>query len=80
MIEQQFIENEEPGDPFKVSDADTMMNYINKDAAELPFATVFSKPGCPFCVKAKEMLTAKAVLNLKRSSWVKASATAVCVP
>ncbi len=56
VIEQQFIENEEPGDPFKVSDADTMLNFINKDAAEQPFATVFSKPGCPFCVKAKEML------------------------
>ncbi|MCL6270630.1 glutathione peroxidase [Sansalvadorimonas sp. 2012CJ34-2] len=56
VIEQQFIEPNEPGDPFKVSDADTMMNHINPEAAERPFATVFSKPGCPFCLKAKEML------------------------
>ena len=28
-IEKQFIEPNEPGDPFKVSDADTMLAYIN---------------------------------------------------
>lgn len=29
VVEKMFIEPDEPGDPFKVSDADTMLNYIN---------------------------------------------------
>ena len=59
VIEKMFIEPEKPGDPFEVSDADTMLNYINKDA-QLPKAvTVITKPGCPFCKKAKELLTSK---------------------
>ncbi len=57
VITDHFIENDEPGDPFKVSDADTMLKAVNPEATERPFATVFSKPGCPFCVKAKNMLT-----------------------
>ncbi len=28
LIEKMFIEPEEEGDPFKVSDADNMLNYI----------------------------------------------------
>ena len=33
-IEKMFIEPREPGDPFKVSDADTMLNYINPNARQ----------------------------------------------
>ena len=33
-IEKQFIEPQEPGDPFKVSDADTMLAYINPSGEE----------------------------------------------
>jgi glutathione-dependent peroxiredoxin len=32
VIEKMFIEPEEPGDPFKVSDADTMLRYIPHSA------------------------------------------------
>lgn len=32
VIEKMFIEPEVDGDPFEVSDADTMLNYINADA------------------------------------------------
>ena len=28
IVEKMFIENEEPGDPFSVSDADTMFEYL----------------------------------------------------
>ena len=28
VVEKMFIEPEEPGDPFKVSDADTMLKYL----------------------------------------------------
>src|SRR6476659_4645283 len=31
-IEKQFLEPQEPGDPFKVSDADTMLKYLNPGA------------------------------------------------
>ncbi|PVZ63873.1 glutathione peroxidase [Pelagibaculum spongiae] len=61
VIVEQFIENDEPGDPFKVSDADTMLNAVNPEAVERPFATVFSKPGCPFCAKAKALLAEKGI-------------------
>ena len=58
VIEKMFIEPEEPGDPFKVSDADTMLNYINPNASQPQRVTVFTKPGCPHCARAKEALVA----------------------
>jgi glutaredoxin-like protein len=58
VIEKMFIEPEEPGDPFGVSDADTMLAYLAPEAAKPKNVTVFTRPGCPFCAKAKEMLTA----------------------
>jgi len=56
VIEKMFIEPDEPGDPFEVSDADTMLSYIAPDAAAPLNVTVFSREGCPFCVRAKGML------------------------
>ncbi len=56
VIDKMFIEPEEPGDPFKVSDAETMLQYINPDAAKPKCISLFTKIGCPFCAKAKDML------------------------
>ena len=56
IVEKMFIEPNEPGDPFKVSDADTMLNYIAPDYQAQESITVFTKPGCPFCTKAKQNL------------------------
>jgi glutaredoxin-like protein len=56
VIEKMFIEPNEPGDPFKVSDAETMLNYINPEAAKPQSVSLFTKVGCPFCANAKEML------------------------
>lgn len=56
-IEKMFIEPEEPGDPFKVSDAETMLNYINPTATKPKCVSLFTKIGCPFCARAKTMLT-----------------------
>lgn len=56
VIEKQFIEPNEPGDPFKVSDADTMLGYINAEAEQPKRVTVFSKLGCPHCARAKKAL------------------------
>ena len=59
VIEKMFIEAEGPGDPFKVSDADTLLNYINPNASLPVQITMFSKPGCPHCARARKMLTEK---------------------
>ena len=56
VIEKMFIEPNKPGDPFEVSDADTMLNYINPNAKAPSAVTLFTKPGCPFCAKAKAAL------------------------
>jgi len=56
VIEKMFIEPNQPGDPFEVSDADTMLNYINANAKAPEAVTLFTKPGCPFCAKAKAAL------------------------
>jgi len=57
VVDKMFIEPEEPGDPFLVSDADTMLSYLDPNS-ELPYdVTVFSREGCPFCVRAKGLLS-----------------------
>lgn len=58
-IEKMFVEPDKPGDPFEVSDADTMLNYLNPSAKLPAEVTIFSKPGCPFCLDAKKLLTEK---------------------
>jgi peroxiredoxin len=59
IVEKMFIEENVPGDPFKVSDADTMLNYLAPEHKEQESITVFTKPGCPFCMKAKQNLIDK---------------------
>lgn len=59
VIEKMFIEPDVPGDPFEVSDADTMLNYINAEAKKPEPVSVFTKPGCQYCAKAKALLTEK---------------------
>ena len=57
VIDKMFIEPEKPGDPFEVSDADTMLEYINPNAKKPQSVALFTKPGCPYCAKAKKMLS-----------------------
>ena len=59
VVEKMFIEPDLPGDPFEVSDADTMLAYIAPGAATPEPISIFTKPGCPFCAKAKALLTEK---------------------
>ncbi|MGV0028981.1 glutathione peroxidase [Phormidesmis priestleyi] len=56
LIEKMFIEPEEPGDPFVVSDAETMLSYVNAQAQKPKLVSLFAKVGCPFCARAKAML------------------------
>ncbi|OUR97170.1 glutathione peroxidase [Halobacteriovorax marinus] len=59
VIEKMFIEPDKPGDPFEVSDADTMLSYINPKESVPKATTIITKPGCQYCKKAKELLTEK---------------------
>ena len=56
VIEKMFIEPEVEGDPFGVSDADTVLNYINPEARALPTVTLVTRKGCPHCTRAKQVL------------------------
>jgi glutaredoxin-like protein len=58
-VEKMFVEPNQPGDPFEVSDADTMLDYINPQARKPSSVAIITKPGCPFCVKAKALLNDK---------------------
>jgi glutaredoxin-like protein len=59
IIEKMFIEPDLPGDPFEVSDADTMLKFINPDAVQTTKVSLFTKPGCPHCARAKDLLAQK---------------------
>ena len=56
IVEKMFIEPERDGDPFEVSDADTMLEYLAPGTQPPVAVTIFTKPGCPFCASAKAML------------------------
>ncbi len=60
-VVKMFIEPEKEGDPFEVSDADTMLNYVAPKANKPLDVTVFTRLGCPFCAKAKALLKEKGI-------------------
>lgn len=57
VIRKMFIEPDKPGDPFEVSDADTMLHYINASAKPPDQVAIFTREGCEYCAKAKALLT-----------------------
>lgn len=57
VITKMFIEPDVPGDPFQVSDADTMLRHLQ--GAAPPDILLFTRPGCSHCVRAKKALAAK---------------------
>ena len=56
VIEKMFIEPEKAGDPFEVSDADTLLNYINPKATKPDQVAILTREGCGYCAKAKALL------------------------
>ena len=62
VIEKMFIEPEKEGDPYEVSDADTMLRYVAPHEKAPEPALVFAKPGCPHCARAKELLRAHGIV------------------
>ncbi len=61
LIEKMFIEPDVPGDPFEVSDADTMLKHLRPGQKSLGPVLMLARHGCPFCARAKEMLTDRGV-------------------
>lgn len=60
-VEKMFIEPEKEGDPFEVSDAETMLHWLAPDAKIPHEVVMFSKPGCGFCAKARELLKSRGI-------------------
>jgi peroxiredoxin/glutaredoxin len=58
VIKKMFIEPERDGDPFEVSDADTMLQYMEPGTVAPQPALVFAKPGCRHCARAMALLDA----------------------
>lgn len=61
VVEKMFIEPDVPGDPYEVSDADTMLAYINPQAQKPLDVALFAKPGCAYCARAKALLNEHAI-------------------
>jgi glutaredoxin-like protein len=57
VVQKMFIEPEKAGDPFEVSDADTMLAFINPKAKKPDQVAILTREGCGFCAKAKTLLT-----------------------
>ena len=55
-IDKMFIEPDKPGDPFEVSDADTLLHYVDKDAKAPDQVALLTREGCEFCAKARQQL------------------------
>ena len=55
VVDKMFIEADVDGDPFEVSDADTMLHYVAPSVVP-DSVSIMSKEGCPFCARAKVML------------------------
>ncbi|AUX39841.1 glutathione amide-dependent peroxidase [Sorangium cellulosum] len=56
VIKKMFIEPEVEGDPFQVSDADTMLKHLDPESKAPHDILLFTKPGCGYCTKAKRLL------------------------
>ena len=62
VVQKMFIEPQKEGDPFEVSDADTMLAYLAPDAKAPEPVVIFSRPGCPHCARAKALLESNGVV------------------
>ena len=56
VVAKMFVEPQKAGDPFEVSDADTMLAYIAPKAKKPDQVAILTREGCGFCVRAKKLL------------------------
>jgi len=56
VIQKAFVEPEKEGDPFEVSDADTMLRYLAPDAPRPRDVVLIGRAGCAHCARARQLL------------------------
>lgn len=56
VIEKMFIEPEGEEDPYGESSAETMLKYLDPAAVMPDSITIFTRQGCIYCARAKELL------------------------
>lgn len=61
VITRMFVEPEVDGDPYGVSDADTMLACVAPELAARPSVAIFTRQGCPHCTRAKKALAQAAL-------------------
>ncbi len=55
-IEKMFIEPQKDGDPFELSDADTMLHYLAPHAKKPDQLALLTRAGCEYCARARQQL------------------------
>ena len=55
-IKKMFIEPDKPGDPFEVSDAETMLKYLQPERKTIGSVLMLARHGCPHCARAQKLL------------------------
>jgi glutaredoxin-like protein len=61
VVRAMFIEREVPGDPFEVSDAQTMMRHLRPGYETPRPAFVLARHGCPHCARAIKLLQERGI-------------------
>jgi glutathione-dependent peroxiredoxin len=59
VIEKMFVEPEQDGDPYEVSDADTMLDWLAPGMVRPTDIALLGRAGCPHCARAKALLSAR---------------------
>jgi glutathione-dependent peroxiredoxin len=60
VVEQTFIEPQVEGDPYGVSDADTVLGWLAPEAKPLDVVMV-TAPGCSYCATGRSQLTSAGI-------------------
>jgi len=55
-IVKAFVEPETGGDPYTVSDADTMLRFLDPQSSAVRAVAMLGREGCPHCARARRML------------------------
>ena len=56
VVEKMFVEPNKAGDPFEVSDAATMLAYVNPKARKPDQVAILTRDGCQYCAQARALL------------------------
>lgn len=56
VVRKIFVEPQQPGDPFEVSDADTMLAHVAPQAKKPDQVAILTREGCGYCTRAKKLL------------------------